>query len=188
MRGTAPAAGIAAIDRSVRPDASALPLTERHVLLPLLSDPCFPGVSVSSSDPLSDHAAWTPGDGGDVDCPDRIARELAELDRELNRLRREMRKKIESKLARFVGRSLGSLAANRELAASIHALLESHGLRVRCSECGHPAILRVSPRPGSRSGAFVFDHTIAGRRTFHGGGGRFPELSLVAKPARRAAG
>lgn len=110
---------------------------------------------------------------------------MAELDRELNRLQRTIRLAIQERLRQFTGRSLGTLAANREFARAIHRLLDSHGLRVRCSECGHPAILRVSPRRGSAAGAFVFDHAIEGRRTFHGGGGRVPELQLVAKPARR---
>jgi hypothetical protein len=71
------------------------------------------------------------------------------------------------------------------LVESIHELLESHALRVRCIECGHPAILRVSPRDGSSSGVFVFDHTIDGKRTFHGGKGIVPVIRLVAKPPRK---
>jgi len=113
------------------------------------------------------------------------ANELAELERELNRLQRSIRLAIETHLRKFSGRSFGSLAENQRVATSIHALLDSHGLRVRCSECGHPAILRVSPRGGLASGAFVFDHTIEGRRTFHGGRANLPELRLVSKPARK---
>lgn len=111
--------------------------------------------------------------------------ELHELDLELNRLQRELRRTIEATLVRFAGRKLGSLSANRRLAETIGSLLDRHGLRVCCPECGHPAILRVSPRPTAPEGVFVFDHTIAGRRTFHGGGGTVPELKLVSKPARR---
>lgn len=110
---------------------------------------------------------------------------LADLDQELNRLQRAVRLAIQSKLATFSGRSLGQLDANQELARTVHELLEGHGLRVRCNECGHPAILRVSDRKGVTAGVFVFDHTLDGRRTFHGGSAVFPELRLVAKPARR---
>jgi len=110
---------------------------------------------------------------------------LGELQMELNRLQRTVRLAIQTQLAKMTGKSLASLKENRELAASIHQLLDSHGLRAQCSECGHPAILRVSPRGGLANGVFVFDHTIEGRRTFHGGKTVMPELRLVAKPARR---
>ncbi|MGB7345922.1 MAG: hypothetical protein WBD20_17020 [Pirellulaceae bacterium] len=113
---------------------------------------------------------------------------LGELQMELNRLQRTVRLAIQRQLAKMSGQSLGGLKENQELAKSIHQLLESHGLRVQCSECGHPAILRVSPRGGVANGVFVFDHTIEGRRTFHGGKTVLPELRLVAKPARRKSG
>jgi len=110
---------------------------------------------------------------------------MAELDQELNRLQRAIRLAIQAQLSKMSGCSLGSLEQNRNLADSIHRLLESHALRVQCSECGHPAILRVSPRGGSANGVFVFDHTIDGRRTFHGGRGTVPLIRLVAKPPRK---
>ncbi len=113
---------------------------------------------------------------------------MAELDQELNRLQRAIRLAIQDQLRKLFGRSLGSLEQNRNLVESIHTLLDSHGLRVRCSECGHPAILRVSPRGGSANGVFVFDHTIDGRRTFHGGRGTVPVIQLVAKPPRKKRG
>jgi hypothetical protein len=110
---------------------------------------------------------------------------MAQLDQELNRLQRAIRLAIQAQLAKLAGRSLGSLEQNRTLAESIHRLLDSHGLRVRCGECGHPAILRVSPRGGAAHGVFVFDHTIDGRRTFHGGRSAVPLIRLVAKPPRK---
>ena len=110
---------------------------------------------------------------------------LTELQEELNRLQRTIRLAIQAKLAPLAGQSMGSLDLNQKLAKSLHELLDSHGLRVMCSECGHPAILRVSPRQGLVSGVFVFDHTIDGRRTFHGGRSTMPQLHLVAKPTRQ---
>jgi hypothetical protein len=110
---------------------------------------------------------------------------MTELEHELNRLQRSIRFAIQAQLAKLTGRSLGSLEQNQHLAASIHRLLESHGLRMLCVECGHPAILRVSPREGSAHGVFVFDHTIEGKRTFHGGRGIVPVIHLVAKPPRK---
>lgn len=113
---------------------------------------------------------------------------LGELKREMNRLQREIRLAIQTQLGQMAGRSLGSIDANRELALSIHEMLEAHGLRVRCNQCGHPAILRVSPRAGAAAGVFVFDHTVDGHRTFHGGRISMPEIRLVTKPSRKPRG
>ena len=110
---------------------------------------------------------------------------IGELQMEMNRLQRTIRLAIQSQLVSFSGRSLGTLDDNRELASLLHQLLDSHGLRLKCPECGHPAILRVSPRPGATAGVFVFDHTIEGRRTFHGGKQVVPELQVTAKPPRK---
>ncbi len=114
-------------------------------------------------------------------------RRLERLRQQVNRLQRAVRLAIETELAGWTGKDFGSLADNRDVAVTIHELLDGHGLRVRCPECGHPAILRCSPRPGVPSGVFVFDHVIEGRRTFHGGGATLPRLSLMAKPPRRRA-
>lgn len=110
---------------------------------------------------------------------------LADLEQQLNRLQRTIRLAIQSKLSELTGNSLGDIQSNRKLVESIHQMLDTHGLRVQCSECGHPAILRVSPRSGIVAGVFVFDHSIEGRRTFHGGRTVMPEIRLVAKPARK---
>ena len=115
----------------------------------------------------------------------QAAQGLDQLHEEINRLQRSIRKAIQGQLQKLTGQSFGSLEQNQQLVQTIHELLDSHGLRVRCNECGHPAILRVSPRSGIPHGVFVFDHTISGRRTFHGGGTSMPDLHLVAKPARR---
>ena len=109
---------------------------------------------------------------------------IAEMEREFNRLQRQIRMVVQDRLAKFAGRSMGDLERNQHLATAIHQLLERHGLRVRCNECGHAAILRVSARTGSPTGVFVFDHTIDGRRTFHGGRQTMPTIVLVAKPPR----
>lgn len=124
-------------------------------------------------------------EAGSATDPEAAAALLGDLKREMNRLQREIRLAIQTQLGQMVGKSMGTLEANRELARSIQEMLESHGLRVRCNQCGHPAILRVSPRAGAAAGVFVFDHTIDGRRTFHGGWVAMPEIRLVAKPARK---
>ncbi|MEL6105748.1 MAG: hypothetical protein AAFU85_06925 [Planctomycetota bacterium] len=116
------------------------------------------------------------------------ARMLARLQREMNRLQREIRLTIQAQLSQMTGKSLGSLEANRELARSIHEMLDSHGLRVRCPHCGNAAILRVSPRAGAAAGVFVFDHSVDGKRTFHGGRTVVPEIHLTAKPSRKPRG
>ncbi|KAA1261402.1 hypothetical protein LF1_39490 [Rubripirellula obstinata] len=118
---------------------------------------------------------------------ERPSQALQSLEQDLARLQRSIRMTIADKLNQFAGQSMGSIEENRKLVDAIARMLDSHGLRVQCSECGHPAILRISPR-GSSNGVFVFDHTIEGRRTFHGGKNRMPEIRLVTKPARKKAG
>ncbi|MCM2374363.1 hypothetical protein NB063_27410 [Rhodopirellula sp. ICT_H3.1] len=113
---------------------------------------------------------------------------LESLQQELNRIQRSMRLTLQAKLQGLVGRSLGSLEHNRALAAAIQTMLDQHGFRLRCQQCGHAAILRVSPRKGIPSGAFVLDHTIDGKRTFHGGGAIVPPIHLLAKPQRKPRG
>lgn len=110
---------------------------------------------------------------------------LAQLTQQINRLQRTVRMTIESELAGWTGQNYGSLAANQDVARLIHQTVDGHGLRLRCPECGHPAILRCSARPGVPQGVFVFDHCIEGRRTFHGGGATLPTMRVVSKPARR---
>ena len=100
-------------------------------------------------------------------------------------MRRAMRLLIQQRLLVMAGRSMSDAKKNRAWVQRIHGLLDRHGLRVQCPECGHPAILRVSPRRGSRRGAFVYDHTINGKRTFHGGRGVLPTIRLVMKPDRK---
>jgi len=143
-----------------------------------------PAADVSAAD-VSAADISAAGDEPSSDNAQAAADLLAGLQREMSRLQREIRLTIQAQLAQMTGRSLGSLKANRELAQSIHEMLDSHGLRVRCCQCGHPAILRVSPRAGAADGVFVFDHTIDGRRTFHGGRTVVPEIRLVAKPPRK---
>jgi len=113
------------------------------------------------------------------------AARIESLKLQVNRLQRAVRLAIEGELADWTGRTYGSLAANQDVVRMIHELIDGHGLRLKCPECGHPAILRCSSRPGIANGVFVFDHQVAGRRTFHGGGVVMPPLRLVAKPPRR---
>ena len=108
------------------------------------------------------------------------------LDQQIARLQRQTRLAIEQHLRPFAGQTRTSLAENRRWVNEITALIDSQGLRVRCPECGHASILRVSPRRGSSGGVFVFDHTIDRRRTFHGGSGRLPVIRLMAKPRRQS--
>jgi hypothetical protein len=117
-----------------------------------------------------------------------VQQRLGLLAQQINRLQRTVRTTIENELSDWTGQNYGSLAANQDVAKMIHQMIDSHGLRIRCPECGHPAILRCSARPGVPEGVFVFDHSIEGRRTFHGGGATLPAMRVVAKPARRRSG
>lgn len=132
--------------------------------------------------------ATTAISGGDPCEPDALvpaARVLELLQQEINRIQRSMRLTLQGKLQDLVGRSLGSIEHNRALAGAIQSMFDQHGFRVRCHQCGHPAILRVSPRKGIPTGAFVFDHTVNGHRTFHGGTSTVPPIHLLAKPDRK---
>lgn len=116
---------------------------------------------------------------------EEVRRRLGQLTEQIAQLQRNMRLTIEKEIGQWAGRSYGSLSANQTVARLIHETVDGHGLRLRCPECGHPAILRCSARPGVPEGVFVFDHSIEGRRTFHGGGATLPSLRVVARPARR---
>lgn len=92
---------------------------------------------------------------------------------------------IERQLQMFSGWNFGSLKDNQSFAREVHQLLESHGLRVQCPECGSPAILRCQNAGNSKTGVFLFDHYLDKGRTFHGGPTTVPELWIVPRPPRR---
>ncbi len=109
---------------------------------------------------------------------------IVELASILNAVRAETIRRIESKLASLEGARLDSLQANQSLAKSLHQLLDGHGFRLRCPECGEPAIMRCLAAGNSATGSFVFDHYLSQGRTFHGGRSSIPKLAVIAKPAR----
>ena len=111
---------------------------------------------------------------------------IVELASILNAVRAETIRRIESKLALLEGARLDTLQANQSLAKSLHQLLDSHGFRLRCPECGEPAIMRCLAAGNSATGSFVFDHNFSQGRTFHGGRSSIPKLAVIAKPARQA--
>ncbi len=92
---------------------------------------------------------------------------------------------LEREISKLEGTQLGSFQGNQALAAKVHQLLDSAGLRVRCPHCGQPAILRCLAAGNTATGSFVFDHYLEEGRTFHGGRTTFPRLFLVAKPPRK---
>ena len=117
----------------------------------------------------------------------RAREELARLTADLQTIKHQLQTAIEHRLTQFQGWSFGSLADNQEFAKSVQAILEAHGLRVLCTECGQPAILRCLRAGNSKHGVFVFDHYLDKGRTFHGGPASIPLLKVVAKPPRRGA-
>lgn len=112
---------------------------------------------------------------------------LERLGQQIHGIQRSIRLAIEHYLHQHAGAIFGSFDDNLQFVRSIQKLLDSHGLRVRCPECGHPAILRCARNASARCGVFVFDHYLPSGRTFHGGGAALPTLRVVAKPERRKA-
>jgi hypothetical protein len=112
---------------------------------------------------------------------------LNQLGQQIAGIQRSIRVAIERHLQQLSGASFGTLADNQEFVRSVQKMLDAHGLRVRCPECGHPAILRCSKNATVPSGVFVFDHYLPEGRTFHGGGRTLPMVRIVAKPLRRQA-
>ncbi len=111
---------------------------------------------------------------------------IAELTLVLDAARIETMRRIEGHLSALEGTRLDSLHANQILAKNLHRLLDGHGYRVRCSECGEPAIMRCLATGNSVTGSFVFDHYLSRGRTFHGGRSSIPKLAVIPKPARQA--
>lgn len=117
----------------------------------------------------------------------RANEQLDELSQELQELQQQIRQRIERRLQQFEGWLFASLADKQVFAKRVQKLLEGHGLRVACAECGHAAILRAVAIGNAKHGAFVFDHYLDSGRTFHGGSTAVPLIRVVSKPARRAA-
>ncbi|MCA9128924.1 MAG: hypothetical protein KDB22_17680 [Planctomycetales bacterium] len=117
----------------------------------------------------------------------QATRHLELLTNEVNSLQQQILRNIELRLQQFHGWAFASYDENQSFAKLVQQLLESHGLRVRCPECGNPAILRCLRSGNAKHGAFVFDHYLDTGRTFHGGPTTVPLIQVVAKPARRPA-
>lgn len=109
------------------------------------------------------------------------------LSEEIGVIQQQIRRTIESRVQQFHGWAFGSLEENQRLAKMIHQLLDNHGLRVECPECGHPSILRCLRAGNAKHGAFVYDHYLESGRTFHGGPTTVPLIRVVNKPVRRTA-
>ncbi|GIX00591.1 MAG: hypothetical protein KatS3mg111_3923 [Pirellulaceae bacterium] len=113
--------------------------------------------------------------------------QLEQLVSDVQALQQQILRTIEARLQQFHGWSFPTIAENQEFAKMVHQMLDAHGLRVQCTECGSPAILRCLRAGNAKNGAFVFDHYLESGRTFHGGPTTVPRLKVVPKPARRSA-
>ncbi len=118
---------------------------------------------------------------------DKAVGQLEQLGTEVLSLQQQILQRIETRLQQFHGWAFASLAENQAFAKMVHQMLESHGMRVKCPECGHAAILRCLRVGNAKHGAFVYDHYLERGRTFHGGPSTVPLIRVVAKPARRPA-
>jgi hypothetical protein len=114
--------------------------------------------------------------------PADVASRLHFAQRQVAAQRELIRRTLERVVQDLTGWRPANFREGRETAARIHQLLEANGLRIACPQCSAPAILRCQ---GSRGRAlFVFDHTFASGRTFHGGTPELPRLSVVVKSVR----
>ncbi len=109
---------------------------------------------------------------------------LDQVQVQVQRYQEEIRTSIEQSLRGLAGQNFGTIVANQAVAKRVHHMLESKGLRVRCPECGTPAILRCQAAGNSKTGVFLYDHYLETGRTFHGGRTTFPQVTVVAKPPR----
>ncbi len=116
---------------------------------------------------------------------EQATHQLDQLVSETEALQQQIRNHIETRLQQFHGWTFGSLDENQRFAKMVHQILDAHGLRAQCPECGHPAILRCLGAGNAKHGVFVFDHYLESGRTFHGGPTTVPLIRVVAKPARR---
>lgn len=107
------------------------------------------------------------------------------LSDEISGLQQQIRRTIEARIQQFHGWTFGSLEENQRFAKMLHQLLDNHGLRVECPECGHASILRCLRAGNAKHGVFVFDHYLDTGRTFHGGPTTVPLLRVTNKPVRR---
>jgi hypothetical protein len=114
----------------------------------------------------------------DQQCCDKLRRQL-------ERQRQSMARLIDRWLVELTARSFETLVEKQKMVTELHEILDSHGFRLACPNCGEPAILRCLVSGNSPSGSFVFDHYLAEGRTFHGGRTELPRLHVLPKPARK---
>lgn len=115
----------------------------------------------------------------------QAADQIQQLASDIMSMQEQIKRNIEARLHQFQGWSFNSLAENQAFAKMVHQILDGHGLRVECPECGNPAILRCLRAGNAKHGAFVYDHYLDTGRTFHGGPTTVPPIKVVKKPARR---
>ena len=116
---------------------------------------------------------------------EQASEQLGSLKNEVHLIQQQIPNMIEMRLQQFQGQAFGSLSENQSFAKMVHQLLDGYGLRVACTECGNPSILRCLRAGNAKHGVFVFDHYLDSGRTFHGGQTTVPAVRVVSKPARR---
>ncbi|HEX3151932.1 MAG TPA: hypothetical protein VHR66_27920 [Gemmataceae bacterium] len=104
---------------------------------------------------------------------------LEGLNWELDQMHLSMIRRFQDWLTTIESRSFGSLEANQRVTGQIQLTASRLSQAFACTKegCGHPARLRC--KPGRGDGSFVFEHTVDGKMTYHGGRTTFPALRLV---------
>jgi len=104
------------------------------------------------------------------------------LDRLNNRIEEALKEPMQdfqSYLLTLEGKSFESFEANHTITTIIQRTASQLRLAFACAKegCGHAAKLRC--KSGKAHGAFIFEHSVGGKQTFHGGRTTFPPLRLI---------
>lgn len=136
------------------------------------------GSAVAKENLVSPHS-----EAADVTTEEILAT-LSSLDGKLTELLGPFVREVEAVLARLAGRSFGR-RGNEAIVRTLQLLLQRLGLRVRCTHCRAPAILRCRATGNAKGGSFQFEHYLNGKQTNHGGRATFPKVRLVPAPSDR---
>lgn len=96
---------------------------------------------------------------------DQMLHELAALEERIDRLQQPAVAELQSIINRYHGRTFGSFARNKEVAARVQRVLDRLDLKVKCPKTGKLGTLRCKSAGGSKYGCFEVRIYVDGKRT-----------------------